>query len=611
MSLRVLSALSIVIVSSHLIANESPEVTRRTLDTVDREARKQRTAIEAFRIYQQFQHANDIPTGLRERFESRFSQWKHRADKGLVRLGTKWVTVKKRNEVAAEARKMVDVGLKLIESGDKDGARLKWLEASHYNRNAIFPDFLLGLFNSGEWHRDSVSHPEHAIKHFRAVLKRAPTHIGALNNLAVAYLKEGEVNKAVRYWEDVEALSPNHGAVKHNVTRVLFESKRRAIDVKPATLAKLRDMYDVDDAALQLEETELVWALSHPLVPDIEQDDENPRQNELDMDQVATAGVNSHATGFVVADGYVLTNRHVIEDDLYGTADVIRISSHGINEGPIAAETVAVSDKYDLALLKCPEIKASALALTITPPRLADEVMIVGYREGDSPGRNAKTALGVIRGLSESSIEQLVYDATTNRGNSGGPVFGEDGGVIAVHANGFHIGKPVAAGIPARHAIEFVASQIPDFTGVPHGSEKSWLEIAETARKSTVFITVVYTDAAPQLAYTTRVDKRKEFFADPSCAHCKGWGKVICTNPKCSKGGIFTYKKYRKIIDVNKIAGVVTEIRSKRTKSRCPTCSGSNAVTCGFCDGDGIASARRALSKLRPRGLAGPRPGTR
>ena len=583
------------------VAEETYDVTRQVLADLDRSAKKQATAAQAFLIYQQFQRTNHIPRDLRKRFDHRRNQWKQRVVKKIVRLGSEWVSTEKRDEAAAEARKMVTEGFTLIESGDKDGARKKLLQASHHDKNAILPDFVLGMLNSGKWCSDSVSYPEHAIKHFRVVLQRAPNHAGALNNLGVACLKEGEVGMAIRHWEDAKAIDPDSSAVKHNVRRAIFENTRGTIEVTRGALAKLQSMLTVEDSSVPLEQfttrlngrltrqTGLAWAISPAVVPEIEQANEKPedKQRQSDTDRVVMGG--SSGTGFVVADGYILTNRHVVQNDLYGTADVIQLSVPGIKEKLIAAKIAALSDKHDLALLRCPQLKAPALALRTANPPLASEVMVVSYPRVDVLGARVKTTRGIVTGLPEPSNDLLLYDATTNSGHSTGPVLSKDGAVVAVHSKGFNIGKPIAGGIPAAYALAFVATHIPDFAGAPQSTEMDWPGIAKSASRSTVYITVSHIDAAPQLARKANVGKPNEFFADRSCAHCKGWGKLACPHPKCRGGGILTHETHMALVARTIRGDPVMRRKTTMTKNRCPTCSGDNAVSCRFCDGGGTA----------------------
>ena len=586
MLLRILLAMSCLIIATNGIAEDRLDASRQMVDALDRQARQQVSANQAFQLYQQFERTNTMSGKLREIFDSRLGHWKERSDKGLVRLGSKWVTPALRQEVAAETRQMVDEAFTLIKFGDKDGARKKLLEASRHDRNAILPDFVLGVLNSGKWSSDSVSYPEHAIKHFKVVLQRAPQHVGAMNNLAVAYLKEGEVRRAVRYWEDAKALDPDNSAVKHNVRRALFESTRGTIDVNRGTLDKLRNMVTVEDASVPLEGSGLAWAISPVVVPDIEQAEPADPPEKSDDQQIVSS--SSTGTGFVVAPNYVLTNCHVIKDELYGTADVVQVSIPGSGNEPVVADVVAVSEQHDLALLRTAEFNAPALNISLAEPRLGSEVMAIGFPLGDQYGQGVKVTRGSIVALPEPSHERLLYDALLNAGNSGGPLLGRDGNVVAVNTFYTTIGRPMSGGVPGNFAIEFVVDCIPDFSGVPATDEIAWPDIAELGAKSTVLVSVLFADAAPVLARDGQASVQATYFADRSCAHCKGWGKVACPHPKCSGGGILKYKTYTDVVAASKL-GITTQKRRKGFKSRCPTCSGDNAVSCRFCGGSGTA----------------------
>ena len=113
------------------------------------------------------------------------------------------------------------------------------------------------------------------------------------------------------------------------------------------------------------------------------------------------------------------------------------------------AEVVKVSTKPDLALLRCPDLIAPPLPLASQGARRGQDIMVLGYPEMFSLGASLKATRGVISGMPNPALDNLyLYDAVTNSGNSGGPVFDQKGNVVAVHCVGYNTASRYGGGIP-------------------------------------------------------------------------------------------------------------------------------------------------------------------
>ncbi len=137
----------------------------------------------------------------------------------------------------------------------------------------------------------------------------------------------------------------------------------------------------------------------------------------------------SEGSGFIIsADGYVVTNHHVIED---GT--VIQVT---LADGrTVVAELVGSDEKTDLALLRIEvEEVLPFVAFSDEEPRVGDWVVAVGNPFG--LGNSVST--GIIsaqdRDIGSGPYDDYIQiDAPINRGNSGGPAFNLEGEVIGVN----------------------------------------------------------------------------------------------------------------------------------------------------------------------------------
>ena len=134
-------------------------------------------------------------------------------------------------------------------------------------------------------------------------------------------------------------------------------------------------------------------------------------------------------SGFIIsADGYVVTNNHVIEN-----ADQIEIEF--FDGRLMEAKVVGTDPKTDIALLK---VKAKDKLKFVrfgdsNKAKVGDWVLAIG----NPLGQGFSVSAGIIsargRALSGSYDDFIQTDAAINRGNSGGPLFNMDGEVIGVN----------------------------------------------------------------------------------------------------------------------------------------------------------------------------------
>lgn len=151
--------------------------------------------------------------------------------------------------------------------------------------------------------------------------------------------------------------------------------------------------------------------------------------------QVSAASVSG--TGFIIrADGYILTNNHVIEDARTGGYAVSVLTYDGT---AYTAKIVGYDKENDIAVLK---IDAGEELSPVTMGS-ADDI-VVGreiYPVGNPLGElNFSMTTGIIsatdRAITTDSdsapINMFQIDAAVNHGNSGGPVYDAAGRVIGV-----------------------------------------------------------------------------------------------------------------------------------------------------------------------------------
>lgn len=176
-------------------------------------------------------------------------------------------------------------------------------------------------------------------------------------------------------------------------------------------------------------------------------------------------------SGFVIsADGYIVTNNHVIEG-----ADGIEVEFFSGER--LDAKLVGTDPKTDIALLKV-ETDAPLPFVAFGDSdamRVGDWVMAMGNPLGQGFSVSAGIVSARGRTLSGSYDDYLQTDAAINRGNSGGPLFNMDGEVVGVNTailspNGGSIGIGFAM---ASNVVTKVVAQLRDFGETRRG----WLGV--------------------------------------------------------------------------------------------------------------------------------------
>jgi serine protease Do len=134
-------------------------------------------------------------------------------------------------------------------------------------------------------------------------------------------------------------------------------------------------------------------------------------------------------SGFIVsADGYILTNAHVV-------ADASEVTVKLTDRREFIAKVIGVDKHSDVALIK---IAATGLPIV----HLGDSsrlkpgqwVVAIGSPFGFENSVTAGVVSATARPLDENYVPFIQTDAAVNPGNSGGPLFNVDGQVIGINA---------------------------------------------------------------------------------------------------------------------------------------------------------------------------------
>jgi len=173
---------------------------------------------------------------------------------------------------------------------------------------------------------------------------------------------------------------------------------------------------------------------------------------------------------FISADGYAVTNFHVVDH-----AKTVQIQT---DDGKsYKAKVVGADQKTDLALIKVEADKSFPfVTFAEQAPRVGDWVIAVGNPFGLAGTATAGIVSARGRDIGSGPYDDFIQiDAPINKGNSGGPAFNVEGKVIAVNTaiyspSGGSIG--IGFGIPAD-TVKTVIAQLKDKGYV----ERGWIGV--------------------------------------------------------------------------------------------------------------------------------------
>ena len=168
---------------------------------------------------------------------------------------------------------------------------------------------------------------------------------------------------------------------------------------------------------------------------------------------------------FISADGYAVTNNHVVEK-----AETVQVTT---DDGKTHnAKVIGTDPRTDLALIKVEGGSFPYVKLSDGTPRIGDWVLAVGNPFGLGGTVTAGIVSARGRDIGAGAYDDFIQiDAPVNKGNSGGPTFDTEGNVIGVNTaiyspSGGSVG--IAFAIPSD-TVKSVIAQLKDHGAVTRG----------------------------------------------------------------------------------------------------------------------------------------------
>ncbi|MFP4543394.1 MAG: S1C family serine protease [Candidatus Kapaibacterium sp.] len=177
----------------------------------------------------------------------------------------------------------------------------------------------------------------------------------------------------------------------------------------------------------------------------------------------------SSFTGFAISSDKIVTCYHgFTNEDLE-----IQIKGH---DGRLGKKVKAVLDKYDkekdIAVLKINNNKYDLPPFSFAPEEkeAAEEIFVLGYPVALIMGEEIKVTKGIISAKSGigGNLEHYQISAPIQLGNSGSPLFDDNGDITGMVTSGISSADNVGYSLKSRHILEFLEEN-----GYSHGNSES------------------------------------------------------------------------------------------------------------------------------------------
>ena len=200
------------------------------------------------------------------------------------------------------------------------------------------------------------------------------------------------------------------------------------------------------------------------------------------------ANEGSSGTAFFInARGNLLTNQHVVDK-----CKELKINYFNKEYD---VKLISTDKTLDLALLEVKVKPKNFIKFSNYSPEKLQKVFVAGFPFGKGLSDDLKISSGIISSLKgfQDNSNELQIDAAINKGNSGGPIVGEGGELVAVAVSGLakEVSEGINFGIKSSSAVNFLEANDIKINRIKSSSlnNKKLLRILE---ESTTYISCLY-----------------------------------------------------------------------------------------------------------------------
>jgi S1-C subfamily serine protease len=296
--------------------------------------------------------------------------------------------------------------------------------------------------------------------------------IGELENLQCKVYSKGRVTITITYPEAYIRKATNIDIEKGKTYYLHLTSGYAAITSQEEDFKGLEENFK---KTLKFEEDR-----HSPVVKGTNTDDEGPKQG----------------TCFLInKKGYVLTNYHVVRN-----AKTIQIKGVGGDFSTLyGADVVAVDVDNDLALVRFKNqtlvFEEPPYTLTRTSAEQGSKAFVLGYPLARAMGEEIKLTDGLISAKSgfKGSLSQYQFSAPIQPGNSGSPLFSENGDIIGIANAKLEGAESAGYAIKSQYMFTFM-SLIDNFAYAPPPNLVKSLSLNDKVTKLKSFIYIIKTE---------------------------------------------------------------------------------------------------------------------
>jgi tetratricopeptide (TPR) repeat protein len=589
------------------IAKKLPRApaTQADLRALETMARHSSTAKDALALYSVFGATRPLSPSLEDSFKANRQVWEDRSRQDLVRLGDQWVPAADAAKAREGAAQLFQQAYEMAKNLNFEGARRTLETASRVDSNAIAADFTLGILSSIT--PPKFRNPQAAAKHFQVVLQRIPGYVPALNNLAIAEIRQGQYAEAVRHLREAADRSPTSEEVIQNLGRLISEARLGRIHPSESVLSDATDLYS--QVVTTKEAAAAAQGHGWRYMPLVLLPDEREGLSRLQTPEAESTASVARGTGFVVAPHYVLTCRHVVDNLTLGRADKIELidPADADHQRRLPAVCVDVGQEDDLCLLRCDQLNVPPISLADQVPPLDRQVMLIGYPVGSWLGLGLMTTRGTVTALPgdvppsggpkwADFSRKLWYDATSSHGTIGGAVCDDRGHVLAIHSTGQRPGDASTAnysgGVPVPNVAAFIRNSLPTIPRAPAalGSPAlKWSDVEAKVSPSIVLVVVGYRKIALVMSGTPEASPLKraglrtaDLYDDRFCTVCNGLARIPCPSPTCPNRGEASLNGPTNA-GSSQSPAIGSNTPTPQVRHICPVCLGAGSVRCPQC----------------------------